>query len=350
MKKVLVIEDNHDMRENIAEILELDGYDVLQAGDGKAGVRHAKAHHPDLIICDIMMPELDGYGVLHILSRNPETASIPFMFLTAKADKSDIRKGMNLGADDYLTKPFEDTELLGAVESRLKKHTALHAEFDGGSQGLNQFLDAAKNTSDLKLASISDKSRTFKVGESVYYEGDSSLYLYLVNKGQIMCSKMDDYGKELVTNIYGPGDYFGYAELFEESERHESAKAKEDSDLTLISRDDFLSIMGQNRDVAIRFIRVMANHIQDKEEKLLRMAYSPVRERVADVILELFEINEKRPELSYSREQLASMVGTAKESLIRTLSDLKSEGLISISGRQIKVEDEAGLAKTAGRH
>src|ERR1035441_9605056 len=122
MKKILLIEDNSDTGAKIAEILELANYDVTTAPDGKEGVKHAQELVPDLIICDIMMPELDGYGVLHILGKDPKTARIPFIFLTAKAEKSDMRKGMNLGADDYISKPFDDTELLDAVEVRLKKN------------------------------------------------------------------------------------------------------------------------------------------------------------------------------------------------------------------------------------
>src|ERR1700745_1655447 len=116
MKRILLIEDNQDVRENIAEILELANYEVLQAENGKTGVELAQKHpKPDLIICDIMMPVLDGYGVIHLLSKNQETASIPFIFLTAKTERGDFRKGMEMGADDYITKPFDDIELLRAV-------------------------------------------------------------------------------------------------------------------------------------------------------------------------------------------------------------------------------------------
>ncbi|MEM1003304.1 MAG: response regulator [Bacteroidota bacterium] len=149
MKKILIIEDNEDIRENIAEILELDGFNSITAPDGKVGVEKAVSEHPDLIICDIMMPELDGYGVLHILGKKDETAGIPFIFLTAKAERSDMRKGMVLGADDYLTKPFEDTELLDAVESRLRKTEAFRKEFANSSSGLNSFISDAKKLHNL---------------------------------------------------------------------------------------------------------------------------------------------------------------------------------------------------------
>src|SRR6202046_5113552 len=120
-KKVLIIEDNNDIRENVVEILELAGYQVFAANNGKTGVDLALKNVPDIILCDIMMPELDGYGVLYMLNKNPQMAAIPFIFLTAKAERLDLRKGMEMGADDYLTKPFDDMELLNAIESRLKK-------------------------------------------------------------------------------------------------------------------------------------------------------------------------------------------------------------------------------------
>jgi len=124
MKKLLVIEDNLEVRENICELLELSGYEVYNAENGKIGAKTAIEQLPDLIICDVMMPVLDGYGTLKILQKNPLTQHIPFIFLTAKAEKQDFRKGMNMGADDYISKPFTDVELLEAVEIRLKKHVA----------------------------------------------------------------------------------------------------------------------------------------------------------------------------------------------------------------------------------
>lgn len=125
MKTILVIEDDRSIRTNMLKILKFDGFEAIGAEDGVAGVQMAKAYVPDLIICDIMMPNLDGYGVLAALSEDPETATIPFIFLSAKADRSDIRQGMNLGADDYLTKPFSRQELTEAIAARLDKQQAI---------------------------------------------------------------------------------------------------------------------------------------------------------------------------------------------------------------------------------
>src|SRR5919199_3035526 len=136
-KTILVIDDNNELRENTAEILELAGYEVYTAENGKRGVEVATREKPSVIICDIMMPELDGYGVLHLLRKNTDTQGIPFIFLTAKTERSDFRKGMEMGADDYVTKPFEDIELLNAIEVRLKKAEVLQNNYSSSPQGLS---------------------------------------------------------------------------------------------------------------------------------------------------------------------------------------------------------------------
>lgn len=122
MIKVLVIEDEKNIRENILELLQAENIQGIGASNGKIGVKLAREHKPDLIICDLMMPELDGYGVLTELKNDPKTATIPLIFLTAKETKDDIRKGMNLGADDYLTKPCTPEELLTAIATRLERN------------------------------------------------------------------------------------------------------------------------------------------------------------------------------------------------------------------------------------
>lgn len=130
MKKILVIEDTSAIREETLMALKFEGFDAIGAENGTAGIQVAQQCLPDLIICDVMMPELDGYGVLQALRQNSATAATPFIFLTAKADKADLRHGMALGADDYLTKPFQISELIVAINSRLEKKIALekHSE------------------------------------------------------------------------------------------------------------------------------------------------------------------------------------------------------------------------------
>jgi diguanylate cyclase (GGDEF)-like protein len=120
MKKILVIEDEEFVRENIEELLDAEGFEVISAENGRIGVDLAKVMIPDLILCDVMMPELDGYNVLTALRQDSVTAAVPFIFLTAKSAKTDFRQGMELGANDYITKPFTRAELLGAIASRIK--------------------------------------------------------------------------------------------------------------------------------------------------------------------------------------------------------------------------------------
>ena len=141
MKKILVIEDEEFVRENIVELLDAEGFEVIGAEDGRMGLNLARAMVPDLILCDVMMPELDGYGVLTALRQDSILAAVPFIFLTAKAAKADLRQGMELGADDYLTKPFTRAELLGAIISRLKKQAAVQERYHTELQQAKEQLE-----------------------------------------------------------------------------------------------------------------------------------------------------------------------------------------------------------------
>lgn len=129
MSLILVIEDENALRLNLAEILELADFSVISAADGNTGLHLAKYKYPDLILCDIMMPGLDGYEVLRQLRNDPKCAKIPLIFITAKVDRDDIRQGMGLGADDYITKPCQPAEILTAVNARLKRHSALNQAY-----------------------------------------------------------------------------------------------------------------------------------------------------------------------------------------------------------------------------
>ncbi len=153
MKKILIIEDQPQMRRNLATILEMEGFEVSLAEDGNAGVARARESKPDLIICDVMMPELDGYGVLRALRSEKATATIPFIFLTAKGEKIDQRTGMNLGADDYLTKPVARIDLLASVKVRLERRDAHEAELESAksSAGFNPNFESPKPLESLGL-------------------------------------------------------------------------------------------------------------------------------------------------------------------------------------------------------
>jgi len=347
MKKILLIEDNKAVRENTAEILELANYKVYSAENGKIGVDLATKHHPDLIICDIMMPVLDGYGVLHLLNKNTKTSSIPFIFLTAKADRTDFRKGMEMGADDYITKPFDDIELLNAVETRLKKAEALKTEFASSVDGIKDFLDQAKKNGKINLTSGEREIQEFKKKQMVYTQGHRPLSLFFVSKGKVKTFKMNEDGKELITAIYKEGDFMGYTALLEETLYQDNAEVLEDAELMIIPKADFTALISTDTLVAKQFIKLLSQNLVEKEEQLVNLAYNSLRKRVANGLLHVYDKFKKnqtdKPKLEMSREDLAQVVGTATESLIRTLSDFKTEKLIEIKEGKISILDEVKL-------
>lgn len=349
MKTILLIEDNPDMRENTTEILELAHYNVVTAENGKKGIKLAQEQQPDLIICDIMMPELDGYGVLHLLSKESETAGIPFIFLTAKAEKTDYRKGMTLGADDYLTKPYDDVELLSAVETRLRKNDLLKNEYSRTEEGLNQFLNEVKSFESLKKLSENKKTKVYKKREIIYSEGSYPNAVYFLKNGKIKNSKTNEFGKEYIVELHKPGDFFGYLDLLENTPYQESAVALQDSEVVIIPKDEFNSLLYNNRDVATKFIKMLSNEVREREERLLKLAYNSVRKRVAEALIMLanrYQEDKSKPfAISITREDLASIVGTATETVIRTLSDFKDEHLIEMKGSLITVLDYDKLAR-----
>lgn len=341
MKKILVIEDNQEVRENLCEILELASYEAYPAENGKIGVEKALLVNPDLILCDVMMPTLDGFGVLNILHKNPKTNHIPFIFLTAKAEMSDIRKGMGLGADDYITKPFDDTELLQAIEIRLEKHDRIHQSFDGSDQGFQNFISEAKAQKQFEQLCEDSELRQFNAKDSVYREGQIPRYLYFVTDGKFKCYQVNDLGKELITHIYQKGDFFGFYALLDEHVYSDNVSALEDGNLRLVSKKDFLQLLHNSHDFSATFIKMLANKAEETEYLLIEKAYSSVRRKVANALLTLSKgpdgIFDKK--IALSREDMASLAGTAKETLIRTLSDFKSEGLITTDNKTIIIQD-----------
>jgi CRP-like cAMP-binding protein len=340
-KKILLIEDNEAMRENIAEILSLAHYTVVTAVNGKEGVSLAETEKPDLIICDIMMPELDGYGVLHMLSRNSETASIPFIFLTAKAERSDLRKGMEMGADDYLTKPFDDLELLNAVESRLKKNDILKKEFSKSLEGLQDFISDVRGSEVLKKITEEKPLKQYKRKEEVYQEGNYPRGLYFISKGKVKTSKSSDNAKEFITGLYKEGDFFGYLALLEDNKYSDTATVLEDAEIYLLPKEDFFSILHNNAQVSKKFIKMLSDDLHEREEQLVKLAYNSVRKKVADALVTLHNRfnteNVSNFVVSISREDLANIAGTATESTIRTLSDFKDEKLVEVQAGKITI-------------
>jgi DNA-binding response OmpR family regulator len=347
MKNILVIDDHEQIRENIAEILSLAGYHTLTAQNGKSGIELALKEKPDLIVCDIMMPELDGYGVLHLLRKNASMENIPFIFLTAKTERTDVRKGMEMGADDYITKPFDDIELLSAIEVRLKKYDILQAKYENGEKGANELMGELRRSGllDMKLEDYETVNLAKKT--NLYLEGKRTRYLYYLKSGKIKGYRVHEDGKDYITNLYSAGDFIGYLPLLENLNYDDTAAVIEDAELILIPKEEFTSAVYQDIHIATRFIKLIARNVQEKEQRLLNLAYGSLRKRVARGLI---DINSKfntgggtATALNISREDIAHYIGTATESLIRTLSDFKAEKIIDIKEGKISIEDPEKL-------
>lgn len=343
MKLILVIEDNFDVRENIIEILELADYNVITADDGRRGVELAQQEKPDLIICDIMMPELDGYGVLHLLSKSPKTSSIPFVFLTAKTERIDIRKGMSLGADDYLTKPFDDVELLDAVEIRLRRHELIKNNSLNDLNSINQLILEAKETEGLEtLISEQRKTTIFKKKQQLYTEGKPVNALFFIVRGRVKTFKTNDEGREFITGLHGGGAFLGYQNILEGAVYTESAMALDETEICIIPTEEFFAVLSSSKEISNKFIKMLSDNLIEKEERLLQLAFNSVRKRVAESLLMLYANFHKDGTadgftIALYREDLASLAGASKETVIRTLSDFKDEGLVHIAGSKITI-------------
>ena len=345
MKKILLIEDDTALRENTAELLELSNYEVITAPNGRVGITLAKENAPDIIVCDIMMPEVDGYGVLQELSISTETSQIPFIFLSAKTEHKEIRKGMDLGADDYLTKPFEEEELISAIESRIAKATLLKNN-SNETPAILSMDDQLRNLNELKNF-FDDEGKVFhfKKGEVIYKELEHSNLIYLISKGVVKTHKMDEGGKELITALYRADDFLGFTSFVDNVSYQESATVLEDAQVVAVLKSELKEVLEKSKNVSLELMELLTDNLAEIKNQLLQMAYSSVRKKTAQTILQFAKILNKKPEegIRIARNDLASVAGIATESLIRTLSGFKKEGLIEIEGRNIRLIDMKGL-------
>ncbi|REG87515.1 response regulator [Winogradskyella sediminis] len=352
MKKVLLIEDDTVLRENTAELLELSNYEVLTAVNGEVGLSMAKQHMPDIIVCDIMMPVLDGYGVIEGLSKHSDTKFIPFIFLSAKTERQDVRKGMELGADDYITKPFTEDEIVNAIESRIAKVALLKEEQEAYQ---NEALTASnedelRTLSDLKNF-FDDNGKIFNLAknEIIYKEGHNSNYIYLILRGVVKCYKFDDNGKELTTALHSEDDLFGYTSFTQNIPYRETAIAMKDVELAGVSKAELTDVLENNHKLTLEVIQLLTEDITGIKDQLLQMAYSSVQRKTAATILRFAKKLNVKPgdPIVISRSDLASVAGIATETLIRTMSDFKKKSLIKMEGRNVKILDLEGLQDIA---
>lgn len=349
MKRILLIEDNLDVRETTAELLELEGYDVISAENGKIGVEKALQYLPDLIVCDVMMPIMDGYEAFEKISNNCKTSHIPFIFLTAKAERSDIRKGMKMGADDYLTKPFQPNELNEAIEVRLKRHDFLRKEFSKDVNGVNDFLNDASKYLDYERISKKYRVKHYEVKDIVFKENKNARYLFFIKSGMIKTYKFTDSGKEFLTGVHNEEKFIGQLSLLHPRGKYlETAEVLHNAEIYEIPKSDFINLLYGTQEVSQKFIEIISNNLIEFQQQLADMAYATVKQRVARTLLSLHNKGVIKDGISegvdMAREDFAGLVGIATETAIRSLSKLRDQGIIAMGdGRRIIILDKSAL-------
>ncbi|MBK8658279.1 MAG: cyclic nucleotide-binding domain-containing protein [Bacteroidetes bacterium] len=341
MPKILLIESSKDYRNSITEILTMAGYDVITAADGKTGFSTAVREVPDLIICDVLIPLLDGYGVLKLVSHEPVLSAIPFISLTHKTEWAEMRKLITLGADDYLSRDADSSDLLLAVEAQIAKSRRMKADrIANGSEQAREVLQS-KHVSLLHFVGNGRDKRRFKKKQIIYSEGERNGYLYFVLSGSVKCFVTSDQGKELITDFFTEGDFFGFYSLISGLPHSDSAEAMSETELILIPKKEFTEVMEKDSTLSKEFTRILNKQVADRDDVLVSIAYDSARKRVANGLLKVFEKFKKKAngtnEVNIGRTDLGNMCGVTKESTIRILSDLKEEKLIDIVDSKIIV-------------
>jgi CheY-like chemotaxis protein/CRP-like cAMP-binding protein len=332
-KYILLIEDNKDLRENTAELLELAGYSVAAAADGLEGLKSVNQSKPDLILCDIMMPNLDGYGVMKTLKSNPNFRDIPLIFLTAKAEKDDFRKGMSLGATDYLTKPFDYADLIDAVKTRLDTPTTSHWHHGWETQDAMAFI-----VDKLLEYCPNCEEKSLHRRDVIYNGGTNPKNIFIVSKGFVKRTISNDYGKEWISHIYSVGEVVGLDTIICGPDSVVNISAMTDVILKALPVETVVQKMLADPDLSLATNKYLSMDACVIYDRTLTLAYGSLRKKVADALCYLFE-RMRDNKFDVMRDDMAAIAGVAKESLSRTLSDFKEERLIEIEDGAIILKD-----------
>ena len=282
-----------------------------------------------------------------MIRNNPATEHIPFIFLTAKTERNDFRKGMEMGADDYITKPFDDIELLHAVETRFKKQDIFQKKYHLEEQGVSMLINDLHSTGLLEFDHQKYDTEQYSRKQLLYNEGKRPRFLFYIKSGKIKSYRVNEDGKEYITSFHSEGEYIGYLPLFENTNYTDTAEFLEDGEAVLIPKEEFLTKVFNDLKLSTKFIKLIAENLSEKEDRMLRLAYDSLRKRIAKALLDIqekFDKDNLTMAHSITREDFARYVGTATESLIRTLSDFKSEKLIEINDGKISILDKEKLS------
>ncbi|WPV70326.1 cyclic nucleotide-binding domain-containing protein [Chitinophaga sp. LS1] len=345
MPTILVIDDNKTNNENLVEILEFAGYNVIVSEHGRQGLLVAETSQPDLILCDLSFSILDGFVVLQMLSRNQFCCRIPFVFLTSRTEREDIRIGMDLGADDYITRPFDPSELLSSIECQIRKGNSTGLS---GLNGLNKIVQEittppVESDFPLKVLARDRVVNFFKKKQVIYHQGGYPSCLYFILKGKVKTYILDEDGKEFITDLYVEGDFFGYASLLYQKRYVETAEAIMDVEVSVIPRNEFEGILSEDSSFRKQIMKLLAQDINEREKQLLKSAYDSLRKKTADALLILYgkynQSGQCQVGIKFTRSNLAALVGVAKESMARTLAEFKDEHLIDVRNGAIFILD-----------
>ena len=347
MASILIIEDNKEVRDNLYDILSLAGYQPRAAENGKQGLEMAFAASPDLILCDVMMRDLDGFGVLQILQSREETQHIPVVFVTAKSELEDMRRGMNLGADDYITKPFYKDELLRVLEVRLRKNKIRQK-----AQGIGSLPETASPKRGDLQASLDDllthsSRRHYRRGEALFREGEQVRDIFVLRSGYVKLQSSTDFGKTLIVFVFQPNQIFGYPEFMVDRLYEHDAVALTNAQADLIPVDILREKLRSDQVLSDFFMGLLANGLLDSDVRMKEQAYLSVRKRCADTLLLAAEIFGDQP-WPMSREELAQWAGTAKETFIRNMTEFRDSGWIEIDHQEVHILEASKLSLVPG--
>ncbi len=335
MASILLIEDNPEIRESMAEILTLSGYDIFKASNGKLGLSIARTEKPDLIICDVVMPELDGFGVLSLLAKDPSTQSIPFIFLTSKLEGQDLRKGMNLGADDYLTKPFELSELLQTIELRLQKATVRQAPQKAESLA-NPVGSNEKYQKQFEDWSQQFEERIFSPEQVIMAAASHPVFLYRMTEGVVLLQQEATMDRHYIREILPPPTLLGFAAFCRQEAQSEQIVALNQVKAQLIPTQAMTQYLQKEPAIMQYFLQMLAAQILNQQKIQAAYAFASVRKKVALSLSRLHKVFADQ-EIEFSRERLASFASVSRGALMRVLAEFREDGLISTDNSKLQI-------------
>ncbi|WP_164108723.1 MULTISPECIES: cyclic nucleotide-binding domain-containing protein [Sphingobacterium] len=345
MKSILIIENNPELLGKYSDILRNSGYQVTIALNSDLGINLAISELPNLILCNTVLSNIDGFGVLSVLSKNPLTSKIPFVFLNSQSTPDIIKKGIAWGADDFVTKPFHGNQLIRAVEARINKNKdhswaslpiiESNSNHRHKGKGMERLIDLISQC----------KIRHVKKKQTLYYESDHSQWLYLLVEGCIKTLKLTADGRQMITGLYKPKSFIGLDTLLLDEPWPESAEATQNSSLYFISKSAIIDLLNEHVELNQHFIKILSANLHEKEDQLIELAYESVRKRLAQVLVRLNKDTIPIDQIDICRDELAGLAGIATETVSRILTDFKERGLIERNGSQIQIIDLDGLIK-----